>query len=123
MSNCERLLKIDIDVKVPSEWLSKWLDTRAVLLKHLGYHPLTMRVYSTKRGYHVFIRLKECVDYDELIRLQFLLGDDHKRVYFSLQRSGFVKYRLLFNVLFAEKYRIKFEEGKGITEVREYYAP
>lgn len=96
------LIKIDIDVKVPKKWLKEFIETRQLILKKLGYEIEYITYYKSKHGYHFYFKLKnELKSRKEKVKLQFLLGDDHNRVYFNLLRLKFSEYAsAVFDVLF-----------------------
>jgi DNA-binding transcriptional MocR family regulator len=100
------ILKIDLDVKVPQEWLEKWFETRKIMLETLGYSVDRINWVETQKGYHVWIHLKNEVDFDTIELLQFLCGDDPKRVFFTLQRHIHTNDRQDFNLLFNFKIQI-----------------
>jgi len=81
-----KLLKIDLDFKPPREWIDLWLTTRFVMLSELGYKVERMSVFKTKRGVHIYIKLKEDVDDETANLLQFLCGDDASRVKINMWR-------------------------------------
>jgi hypothetical protein len=74
------MLKIDVDYKPSKYWLSKWVATRCLILKEMGYKVLGVEVFQTERGFHAYIKIENNVDDEELNMLQFLCGDDHTRV-------------------------------------------
>jgi len=101
------VLKVDIDLKPPDLWLQNWMDTRDVILSYFGLEMKKIRYRPTEHGWHFWIHLDHEVDYDMMIMLQFILGDDTNRCYFGLQRQGFKRFRGKFNMLFSKKRRLK----------------
>ena len=81
-----RLLKIDIDFKPPKEWLDLWIATRISILMTLGHSIERITPFKTKRGMHVYIKLREDVDDETANMLQFLCGDDASRVKINMWR-------------------------------------
>jgi hypothetical protein len=97
------ILKIDLDVKPPEEWLQEWIETRKLILFAKGLDVTKIYKHPTEKGWHFWFHLSHPISFDEAIKLQFILGDDQQRVYFSLQRKGFTKFKHLFNILFSKK--------------------
>jgi hypothetical protein len=99
------LIKIDLDVKVSKELLNEWLELRKVMLKHLGLDYEYITCYESNKGYHIYIKLKQDVTPKRIIELQFLLGDDHNRVWCNFQRyehnddDVLVDFNILFDTL------------------------
>lgn len=96
-------LKIDLDVKPPKTWLNEWIKTRKLILKHYNYNIIKVVKHETEHGWHIWFHIEGKIPFNEIIKLQFILGDDHQRVYFNIQRKGFKKFRELFNILFSKK--------------------
>jgi len=80
------ILKIDMDIKPPERWLNAWIETRKVLLDHLGFTWISYDIFKTTRGTHIYIYIKEHLPDAEINRLQFLLGDDYTRVKINMWR-------------------------------------
>jgi hypothetical protein len=100
------LLKIDIDMQPPKEWMDAWLNTRKLIIGHLGYTWLGHDIFTTKRGIHVYIRILEKMRDAEINKLQFLCGDDPTRVKINAWRiERGVKYwnKLFHDVLYRRK--------------------
>jgi hypothetical protein len=94
------LLKIDLDLQPPEDWLKLWMETRIEMLKYLGYTPVEWRTFKTKRGVHIYIRIVEKIPDMEANKLQFLCGDDPTRVKINIWR---IKRGIPYwNKLFAE---------------------
>jgi len=97
---------LDLDVVPPDDWLQEWIETRKNILFFAGYEVTKVRMHPSQHGLHFWFHLDANVDYDTLMKLQFLCGDDHARVYFGLQRRGFKRFRGMFNILFNRKWRL-----------------
>lgn len=68
---------------------------------------------STNNRVHVKILLSKEVSVEEGLWLQFVLGDDHKRVFFNMLRFEHWKEETeRFNVLFSEKYKFKRKKSE-----------
>jgi len=104
-----QVVKIDLDIVPPDDWLNEWIETRKNILFFAGYDVTKIRMHPSKHGLHFWFHLDAAVGYDILMKLQFLCGDDPKRVWFGLQRRGFVRFRGLFNILFNKKWSLKEE--------------
>jgi len=59
---------------------------------------------KTKNGYHIIIELEKDLPTSDIVKLQFMLGDDHKRATFNITRYllGGDK-ALYFNYFFSYK--------------------
>ena len=102
-----KLLKIDMDFKPPEEWLKKYLrQCGGLLTMKYGYDVESRKCFETKRGYHIYIKLKEDIDAETVNMLQFLLGDDRTRVKINQWRikRGIPRWNKLFaEVLYRKK--------------------
>lgn len=74
------IIKIDYDFMPEKEWMEKWIETRKIILQHLGYTVKDMRIAKTSRGFHAYIEIQEDVKPKTLNMLQFICGDDAARV-------------------------------------------
>ncbi len=100
------LLKIDLDIHPPEEWLNEWIDTRKVILKSVGIEPVEISKFKTSRGWHVYIKIDRNVPDKTINKLQFLLGDDTTRVKINQWRieRGIKRWNKLFSrVLYRKK--------------------
>jgi len=106
MVDQRQLLKLDIDVDVDfydPNWL---LEKKLQQLHALGYQEedAWWEYSPSGKHVHILIVLKDPVTTKELFDLQFLLGDDHKRVFFNyLRYSVMGEDAIHFNVLYAYK--------------------
>jgi len=111
MVNMNQLLKLDIDVDVnfyDPQWL---LQKKLQQLHALGYQEeeAWWEYSPSGKHVHVLIVLKDPVSTKELFDLQFLLGDDQKRVYFNYLRYSVMKEDAIhFNVLYTYKKSLTF---------------
>jgi hypothetical protein len=110
------IIKIDIDFKPSEDWLKDWIETRKLILEYLNIGVYKVNKHESYNGLHFWFHLDKEIDYNTMLKLQFLLGDDHGRIWFGLQREGFIRFRSKFNMLFGKKYKV--ENGK----VMEYEA-
>jgi len=110
-SKLYNIAKVDLDIAPPDDWLKDWIETRKEILSYFGLEAVKIRIASTKRGLHFWFHLDRGVDFETLMKIQFLLGDDHSRVYFSRQRLGFKRFRDKFNILFSEKIEVNRKDG------------
>lgn len=102
-----QVVKVDLDIQPPDDWLQEWIETRKNIIFSEGYEVTKVRYTPSKKGIHFWFHLDAEVNYDTLMKLQFLCGDDHARVWFGLQRRGFTKFRGLFNILFNRKWSLE----------------
>jgi len=108
-----QILKLDIDVDTvfyDPQWL---LEKKLQILHGLGYweEDAWWEYSPSGKHIHIIIILKDPVSTKELFDLQFLLGDDHKRVYFNYLRYSVMKEDAIhFNVLYAYKKSLTFSD-------------
>ena len=106
MVDVNQIIKLDIDVDVDfydPNWL---LEKKLAMLHSLGYQEedAWWEYSPSGKHVHILIVLKDPVPTKELFDLQFLLGDDQKRVYFNyLRYSVMGENAINFNVLYAYK--------------------
>ena len=113
MVSANQIVKLDIDVDTvfyDPQWL---LEKKLEMLHSLGYQEedAWWEYSPSGKHIHVLIILKDLVSTKELFDLQFLLGDDHKRVYFNyLRYSVMGEHAIHFNVLYAYKKSLTFSD-------------
>ncbi|AOS58382.1 conserved lipothrixviral protein [Sulfolobus islandicus filamentous virus 2] len=113
MVDAKQILKLDIDVDVnfyDPNWL---LEKKLQQLHALGYQEedAWWEFSPSGKHIHIIIVLKDPVSTKELLDLQFLLGDDHKRVYFNyLRYSVMGEDAVHFNVLYTYKKSLTFSD-------------
>ncbi|MEM2293383.1 MAG: hypothetical protein QXX41_08920 [Nitrososphaerota archaeon] len=87
-NEAEDVLMLDIDF-MPKPWYDKWLETREVMLNHLGYK-LTKAIKHPSpsgKGLHVWLHIKGPPLTDmEKVKLQFFMGDDPVRSKINYRR-------------------------------------
>lgn len=110
LSEIYYIAKVDLDVKPPANWLQDWIRTRVAILNALNLTTQKINQTETEKGHHFWFHLNQKVDFPTLMKIQFLLGDDHSRVYFSQQRLGFKRFRDKFNLLFSKKLKVDEDE-------------
>jgi len=113
MVSVNQIVKLDIDVDIgfyDPQWL---LEKKLQQLHALGYQEdnAWWEYSPSGRHIHILIILKDPVPTKELFDLQFLLGDDHKRVYFNyLRYSVMGEDAIHFNVLYTYKKSLTFSD-------------
>jgi len=113
MVDQRQMVKLDIDVDIgfyDPNWL---LEKKLEMLHSLGYQEddAWWEYSPSGKHIHVLIILKDPLPTKELFDLQFLLGDDHKRVYFNyLRYSVMGEDAIHFNVLYAYKKSLSFSD-------------
>ena len=113
MVTANQIIKLDIDVDTvfyDPQWL---LEKKLQMLHVLGYweEDAWWEYSYSGKHVHIIIVLKDPVPTKELFDLQFLLGDDHKRVYFNyLRYSVMGEDAVHFNVLYAYKKSLTFSD-------------
>jgi len=103
------ILKIDLDIHPPKEWLDDWIRTRKMICWSMLYQVEAIDVFETTRGLHVYIRVKQKLKDEEINWIQFLLGDDHTRVKINQWRikRGMKHWNKLFHkVLYRKKAQV-----------------
>jgi len=106
MVDINQIVKLDIDVDVDfydPNWL---LEKKLSMLHSLGYQEedAWWEYSPSGRHIHIIIILKDPISTKELFDLQFLLGDDQKRVYFNYLRYSVMEEDAIhFNVLYTYK--------------------
>jgi len=113
MVDQRQLIKLDIDVDTifyDPNWL---LEKKLQQLRALGYQEedAWWELSPSKKHLHIFIVLTDPIPVKELFDLQFLLGDDQKRVYFNYLRYSVMKEDAIhFNVLYTYKKSLTFSD-------------
>ena len=113
MVDQRQIVKLDIDVDIgfyDPDWL---LEKKLEMLHSLGYQEddAWWEYSPSGKHIHILIILKDPLPTKELFDLQFLLGDDHKRVYFNyLRYSVMGEDAIHFNVLYAYKKSLSFSD-------------
>ena len=97
------VIKIDLDGK---NSLGTFIS-RMWMIKYLGLYIDNIKVYDTRKGYHVYLHLAQTLENWEILLIESILGDDPVRVmcsYVKLRQGveGIEK----IDVLFMEKYRV-----------------
>jgi len=109
----ESVLKIDKDCHVDSQLEQEYVRNTIVILSqhHLGVE--WVKATRTQHGRHYYIKIDPAVDALTANRLQYLLGDDPRRVSYNQAR---IKSRLLeWNKLFeaaGRKLRTVYNENQ-----------
>jgi hypothetical protein len=94
----ESVLKVDKDCHIDSALEQEYIqDSRAILCRH-GITVLKIEATRTYHGRHYYFYLAEPLDARTANRLQYLLGDDPKRVDYNQARidSGLPGWNKLF---------------------------
>jgi len=74
------VLKIDLDLKPPEEWLQAWERKNEVILSLYGLKIKKVNRKETEKGWHYWYLVHRWLPAEEINKLQFLMGDDHTRV-------------------------------------------
>jgi len=74
------VLKIDLDIHPPEEWMAAWERKNEMILGLYGLKPTKVNKKESPRGWHYWYLLHKYLTPEETNKLQFLLGDDHTRV-------------------------------------------
>jgi len=113
MVSANQIIKLDIDVDTvfyDPQWL---LEKKLQVLHGLGYweQEAWWEYSPSGKHIHILIVLKDPLPTKELFDLQFILGDDHKRVYFNyLRYSVMGEDAIHFNVLYTYKKSLTFSD-------------
>lgn len=95
------VLKIDKDCFVDKDWLEDYVRTVVAICRSFGVTVESVKMCPSKRhGLHFYISIIPPVEAGLANRLQWLLGDDSRRVDFNRARieSGLVEWNKLFEV-------------------------
>jgi hypothetical protein len=94
----ESVLKIDKDCHVDSELEREYLRIIIIILSKYHLKVITVMATRTQHGRHYYIHIDPPVDPCTANRLQYLLGDDAKRVDYNQARinSGLPEWNKLF---------------------------
>jgi hypothetical protein len=94
----EDVLKIDKDCFVDAQLNGQYVESILNTCKKHGITVLSVKSTKTRHGMHFYIKIDPPVDAVTANNLQYLLGDDSKRVDFNRARieSGLVGWNKLF---------------------------
>ena len=97
----ESVLKIDKDCHVDTKLNREYVHTIIDICRKHGVRVLWIKTSITAHGRHFYIRIDPPVDAKTANKLQYLLGDDAKRVDFNRARieSGLSGWNKLFESL------------------------
>jgi len=97
----ESILKIDKDCHIDSKLEFQYIQDALAILSRRGITVLKVQATRTCHGRHYYFHLAEPVDAQTANRLQYLLGDDPRRVDFNQARinSGLLHWNLLFETI------------------------
>jgi len=94
-------LKIDVDWRPPrDDWVLEWINLRRKMIGNLGYEVLDVSLAYSDKGFHVFFYIKGKLEPEEILKLQFILGDDPVRCkinYMRLLRGTFPRLNIIFD--------------------------
>lgn len=81
------IFKTDLDVKLNKKEMELWIETRKLILKHLGFKVEKVIVRNSSRGHHFWWHVKgKKLKAQEINFIQLLLGDDMGRYYINKRR-------------------------------------
>ena len=97
----ESVLKIDKDCHIDSELEREYIQDALAILSRRGIHVVKIKATRTYHGRHYYFHLAEPVDAQTANRLQYLLGDDPKRVDYNQARinSRLIGWNKLFETI------------------------
>jgi hypothetical protein len=92
------VLKIDKDCFVDNEWVRDFVRLTLFVCQWYGITVISIGMTETRKGLHFYIHITPAVQPELANRLQFLMGDDARRVDFNRARirSGLNEWNLLF---------------------------
>ncbi len=93
-----RVLKLDIDCFVAKSWIQDKADVIRLVCGLHRIRVLRVRQTNTRKGFHLYVSIDPSVKAELANRLQFLLGDDSRRVDRNRARisSGLNEWNKLF---------------------------
>ena len=80
-------IKIDLDYYPDIRSLELFIDTRAKMLRDLGYRLARYTYALTARGAHIYYILEDDLGPEDTVKLQWLLGDDPVRTRINMYRA------------------------------------
>jgi len=89
MSNCVRVLRVDIDLpyRFVKENFDYYVRVARFVLEMFGYRDLLVELRASAHNYaHVTIVLDKCVELGHYHVLMWLLTDHHERIVHSMRR-------------------------------------
>jgi hypothetical protein len=97
----ESVLKMDKDCHIDSELEHEYIQDALAILSKRGITVLKIEATRTYHGRHYYFHLAEPVDAQTANQLQYLLGDDPKRVDYNQARinSGLEGWNKLFETI------------------------
>jgi hypothetical protein len=97
----ESVLKIDKDCSADARLNGEYVQTVVDICRKHGVKVLWIKSTQTQHGRHFYIRIDSPLDAHTANSLQYLLGDDAKRVAFNRARieSGLVGWNKLFEAV------------------------
>ncbi len=127
MNKCLRnvtILKIDKDLIVSRSLLRDWV--RLIVIPTCKAHGITVRSVTTcpsqRKGFHVYVDIAPPIHAELAWRLQFLLGDDCKRVSLNRARwrAGFSDWNKLFEGIRPNLTQI-YTRRDPVPRIREHF--
>ena len=97
----EGVLKVDKDCHVPARLEQEYIQQAVAILSKHGLRVLRVEATRTYHGRHYYFHITPSVDAGTANDLQYLLGDDSKRVDFNQARinSGLLEWNKLFETV------------------------
>jgi len=94
------LLKLDKDAFVSTDINKKYVRTVIDICREQGVQVLWIKSTVSQHGRHYYIKIDPALDAETANNLQYLLGDDAKRVAFNKARikSGLEEWSKLFEI-------------------------
>jgi len=84
--NHKMIRNFGLDDSICEEYIAEFILTRKILLSLYDIDIEQVNYERTEHGYHIWFNVKNDLDSETIIRLQFILGDDHRRATFNLIR-------------------------------------
>jgi hypothetical protein len=110
-------LKIDKDCFVEREWLNDYARTVRIICHQHHVRVVSISICNSRsKGQHFYVEIVPAIEADLANRLQFLLGDDCRRVDFNRARinSGLNEWNKLFERTEARARRIYFDDKHSL---------
>lgn len=95
-------IKLDYDFKGKKQLKQVFIDNQYIFYK-LKLKLIDLKLYETKKGYHIYITIKNNIPDLDIIILQLLMQSDFQRELFNYQRVKSGLFKKKWNVLFSEK--------------------
>jgi hypothetical protein len=103
------VLKLDKDCYVPKNWIMDWVRIGVLpICLRFGVEVDYVRMTKTRKGLHFYVGVHPAVHAELANRIQWLLGDDCRRVDFNRARIrvGYSGWNKLFETIYVKQTKV-----------------